>query len=49
LPRPKASAAQADAAPRGSLHVIPECGHYVPLEQPEHLNSILRDVIAVSA
>lgn len=40
------SKAQADLAPRGRLHVVPECGHYVPLERPENLNSILQAVIA---
>jgi pimeloyl-ACP methyl ester carboxylesterase len=40
------SKAQSEAAPRGSLHVIGECGHYVPLERPAALNSILRTVIA---
>ncbi|RWX36007.1 alpha/beta hydrolase [Rhizobium leguminosarum] len=45
-PGPQVSAAQANSARRGRLYVIPECGHYVPLEQPEHLNSILRNVIA---
>ncbi|WP_326893661.1 alpha/beta hydrolase (plasmid) [Rhizobium beringeri] len=45
-PGPNVSASQANSARRGRLYVIPECGHYVPLEQPEHLNSILRDVIA---
>lgn len=45
-PGPKMSKAQSTAAPRGQLHVIPDCGHYVPLEQPESLNSILADVIA---
>jgi pimeloyl-ACP methyl ester carboxylesterase len=40
------SAAQARSAQQGRLHVIPECGHYVPLERPAHLNSILRQVIA---
>ncbi|SMH51151.1 alpha/beta fold hydrolase [Mesorhizobium australicum] len=30
----------------GSLHVIPDCGHYVPLERPGEINAILRDVIA---
>jgi pimeloyl-ACP methyl ester carboxylesterase len=45
-PGPKVSAAQADSAPRGLLHIVPECGHYVPLERPEYLNSILREVIA---
>jgi pimeloyl-ACP methyl ester carboxylesterase len=29
-------------------HIIPECGHCVPMEQPEMLNSILREVIAAS-
>jgi pimeloyl-[acyl-carrier protein] methyl ester esterase len=42
----KTSTAQADAAPQGSLHVIAECGHYVPLERSEGLNAILRNVIA---
>jgi pimeloyl-ACP methyl ester carboxylesterase len=44
-PGPKVSAQQADSAKHGRLHVIPECGHYVPLERPEHLNAILREVI----
>lgn len=44
--RPKVSAAQANSARHGRLHVVPECGHYVPLERPEYLNSILREVIA---
>jgi pimeloyl-ACP methyl ester carboxylesterase len=42
----KLSATQANLASQGRLHVIPDCGHYVPLEKPELLNSILRDVIA---
>ena len=45
-PGPITSAAQANAAPRGRLHVIPDCGHYVPLERPECRNAILRPVIA---
>jgi pimeloyl-ACP methyl ester carboxylesterase len=45
-PGPKTSAAQADSARHGRLHVVPDCGHYVPLERPEYLNSILREVIA---
>jgi pimeloyl-ACP methyl ester carboxylesterase len=45
-PGPKVSQAQAGCAPRGALHVIPECGHYVPMERPDALNAILRDVIA---
>ena len=45
-PGPKVSAAQARVAPAGRLHVIAACGHYVPLEQPESLNAVLRPVIA---
>jgi pimeloyl-ACP methyl ester carboxylesterase len=44
-PGPQRSAEQADAARFGRLHVIPGCGHYVPLEKPEILNAILREVI----
>ena len=44
-PGPKVSAAQADSARHGRLHIVPDCGHYVPLERPECLNSILREVI----
>jgi pimeloyl-ACP methyl ester carboxylesterase len=44
-PGPKVSAAQAASARHGRLHIVPECGHYVPLERPEYLNSILRAVI----
>ncbi|UDF30219.1 UNVERIFIED_ORG: alpha/beta hydrolase [Roseateles sp. XES5] len=40
------SAAQALAAPQGRLHVVPACGHYVPLEKPEALNAILGDLLA---
>jgi len=39
------SKAQAESAPRSRLHIVPECGHYVPLERPETLNSILEEVI----
>jgi pimeloyl-ACP methyl ester carboxylesterase len=45
-PGPKVSTAQADSAQYGRLHIVPECGHYVPLERPEYLNSILQEVIA---
>lgn len=44
-PGPKASAELAASAPLGSFHVIPSCGHYVPLERPEALNAILRGVL----
>jgi len=40
------SKAQSVSAPCGRLHIVPECGHYVPLERPENLNSILKEVIA---
>ncbi|MEM7173302.1 MAG: alpha/beta hydrolase [Pseudomonadota bacterium] len=39
------SADLAASAKRNRLHVIPNCGHYVPLEQPEILGNILHDVI----
>lgn len=39
------SAAQARSAPAGRLHVVPECGHYVPLERPDYLNALLTEVI----
>ena len=42
----KTSAAQSEAAPLGSLHILTGCGHYVPLERPGELNAILRTVIA---
>jgi pimeloyl-ACP methyl ester carboxylesterase len=45
-PGPAVSKAQADCAQHGQLHVVPECGHYVPLERPEVLNSILLELIA---
>jgi pimeloyl-ACP methyl ester carboxylesterase len=44
-PGPSVSKAQADCAPHGQLHVVPQCGHYVPLERPDVLNAILREVI----
>ena len=40
------SKAIAASAPCGRLHVIPSCGHYVPLEKPEILNAIMNDVIS---
>jgi pimeloyl-ACP methyl ester carboxylesterase len=45
-PGQNVSAGQARSARHGRLHIVPECGHYVPLERPESMNSILRDVIA---
>jgi pimeloyl-ACP methyl ester carboxylesterase len=43
------SKARADSAPHGHLHVVPECGHYMPLERPQILNAILEEVIAACA
>lgn len=37
---------QAQSAKQGRLHVVPDCGHYVPLEQPEYLNAILKGLVA---
>ena len=45
----EASAKLAASAKRGSLHVIPSCGHYVPLEKPDALSAILSDVIKAQA
>ena len=47
-PGPKSSARQTGLARHGRLHVILDCGHYVPLERPEALNDILREVIAAA-
>jgi len=30
----------------GQLHIIPDCGHYVPMERPDALNAILTKLIA---
>ncbi|MCE7999440.1 MAG: alpha/beta hydrolase [Rhodobiaceae bacterium] len=39
----------ATAARFGTLHVIPHCGHYVSLEQPQRLREILSEVVAIHA
>ena len=44
-PGPTVNKTQADSAKYGRLYVVPECGHYVPLERPECLNLILRELI----
>ncbi len=41
------STRQAEAAPQGRLIVVPDCGHYVPLERPQYLNSVLQEVMAI--
>ncbi|MFK3781728.1 alpha/beta fold hydrolase [Agrobacterium sp. NPDC089420] len=45
LPGTSTCADQAASAYNGYLHVIPDCGHYVPMEQPAALNSIIKDLI----
>lgn len=47
-PGPVSSARQTALARNGKLHVIPDCGHYVPLERPMELNAILAEVIAAA-
>ena len=46
VPGLRVNTAQAASAPRGRLEIIPECGHYVPLERPAALNATLRRLIA---
>lgn len=45
-PGPATTVAQASMARRGQLHIVPQCGHYVPIEQPRALNAILSAVIS---
>lgn len=45
LPGLATSSKQVGIATSGCLHVIPECRHYVPMERPEALNSIIRQLI----
>lgn len=45
-PGPRTSAAQAASAEDGRFHLVPDCGHYVPLERPESLNAVLRGLIS---
>ncbi|WP_090298788.1 alpha/beta fold hydrolase [Ensifer sp. YR511] len=49
LPGLATSSKQADVAQNGRLHIVPECGHYVPMERPEALNSIIRQLINQTA
>jgi len=39
------STATAASAVHGCIHIIPSCGHYVPLEQPSALNAVLSEVV----
>ncbi|MRH96354.1 alpha/beta fold hydrolase [Agrobacterium tumefaciens] len=45
LPGTTTSVNQAASAYNGYLHVIPDCGHYVPMERPAALNSIIKHLI----
>ncbi|MEO1016595.1 MAG: alpha/beta hydrolase [Pseudomonadota bacterium] len=45
VPGPVASMALAVKAFKGRCHVIPSCGHYVPVEEPLALRAILSEVI----
>ncbi|MGO7117549.1 alpha/beta fold hydrolase [Rhizobium leguminosarum] len=45
LPGLMTSSKQAELAQNSCLHVIPECGHYVSMERPETLNSLIRQLI----
>jgi pimeloyl-ACP methyl ester carboxylesterase len=45
-PGPEVSAGQAALARWGRLHIVPDCGHYVPMERPDHLNAILGELVA---
>lgn len=46
VPGLRVNTAQTASAPHGRLEIIPECGHYVPLERPAALNATLRRLIA---
>ena len=48
-PGPQKSAEQAGTARMGELHIVPDCGHYVPLERPDVVNAILKRLIVAGA
>lgn len=39
------SLALSNSVRNGSLHIIPKCGHYVPIEQPQAIETIISDAI----
>lgn len=45
-PGPKTSSMQAAHARHGRLKIVRNCGHYLPLEQPEYLNAVLQELIS---
>ena len=47
-PRPHRCREMARRARFGVIRVVPNCGHYVPIERPDVLVPILRDVIQKS-
>lgn len=44
-PGRRTSQTQANSAKDGRLIVVPDCGHYVPLEQPGQMNAVLRSLV----
>lgn len=44
-PPPATTAALASSAPNGEFHLVKDAGHYVSLERPQLLESILRRVV----
>ena len=48
-PGPEASTRLAASARRGRLHVVPSCGHYVPLEKPDRMRVILEEALRAGA
>lgn len=44
-PGVKTNLMQVKQAQHGRLQTVPNCGHYVPLEQPEYFNGVLSDLI----
>lgn len=45
-PGPETSDTQARTALDGVVEIIPDCGHYVPLEKPDQLSDIVMRVIS---
>lgn len=44
-PGPEMCRIQSEMAARGTCYIVPDCGHYVPLEAPEAFNDILKTVL----
>jgi len=41
-PGPASTRQQTALARHGTCHIVPNCGHYVPLEAPDQFNAILK-------